>query len=541
VIGKQFSEILLRQVLASVAPIDDVALDQALAALVVAEFLYEASVYPQVEYSFKHPLTQEVAQRSQLQARRIRVHAAVAQAMEDEGDNLDERAAEIAQHWAEAEERGRAAQWHRRAALWAGLSDPREVLRNWRRVRELAAGLSDEQERTALSLEACQQLMGFGWRIGSSDEEIASVFADGRALTRQLGDRRAEAMLVGGYSALRGFSGGSAADYVRYSEEAASIAADIDDRAFRAAIVSLPMFAYQFTGEGWKMLGWMERVLAETGSDIQLGKDVLGYSPFAGTYMIRVLANLSLGRLDEALAAAKVGEELVSAAGEWEPLAWVTFAGSWACYAAGIPGRGVELARRCLAVAEKFHFEITVVLAHCLLGMGCLTDGQPAAARESLLKSAAIVRENRTNVVVLPLILSALAEAQLALGALAEGLASAREAIEHASAGGCIYLEAGAQLALAKVLLAADGSLPRAEIEAALDRAQELVDAIEGRSLSPRVLELRGRLAAALGDAAASERALREALDLYREIGATGHAKRLALETQPTSSQREQP
>jgi hypothetical protein len=37
-------------------------------------------------------------------------------------------------------------------------------------------------------------------------------------------------------------------------------------------------------------------------------------------------------------------------------------------------------------------------------------------------------------------------------------------------------------------------------------------------------------LAAALGDAPGSEGALREALDLYREIGATGHAGRLARE-----------
>src|SRR5207248_115272 len=42
VIGKQFSETLLRQVLASIAPLDEVALDQALSALVAAEFLYEA-------------------------------------------------------------------------------------------------------------------------------------------------------------------------------------------------------------------------------------------------------------------------------------------------------------------------------------------------------------------------------------------------------------------------------------------------------------------------------------------------------------------
>jgi hypothetical protein len=83
---------------------------------------------------------------------------------------------------------------------------------------------------------------------------------------------------------------------------------------------------------------------------------------------------------------------------------------------------------------------------------------------------------------------------------------------------------------LAEVRLATDGFVPRAEIESALDRAEQLVESIAGRSLSPRILEQRGRLAATLGDAVAANRALREAQDLYRTIGAAGHAERLARE-----------
>ena len=49
---------------------------------------------------------------------------------------------------------------------------------------------------------------------------------------------------------------------------------------------------------------------------------------------------------------------------------------------------------------------------------------------------------------------------------------------------------------------------------------------VEGRSLSPRIPELRDRLAAAVGDTAAFSRALRQSLDPYREIGASGHAGR---------------
>ena len=109
-------------------------------------------------------------------------------------------------------------------------------------------------------------------------------------------------------------------------------------------------------------------------------------------------------------------------------------------------------------------------------------------------------------------------------------MATARQRIDLGSAGGCLYNEALAQLALAAGLMATDSVGLRAEIESALERAEHLVASIEGGALSPRILELRGRLAAALGNPPSSDRTLREALDLYRAIGATGHAERLARE-----------
>jgi len=46
------------------------------ATLTQAEFLYETARYPDAEYSFKHPLTQEVAYHSQLRERRAATHGA---------------------------------------------------------------------------------------------------------------------------------------------------------------------------------------------------------------------------------------------------------------------------------------------------------------------------------------------------------------------------------------------------------------------------------------------------------------------------------
>jgi hypothetical protein len=131
---------------------------------------------------------------------------------------------------------------------------------------------------------------------------------------------------------------------------------------------------------------------------------------------------------------------------------------------------------------------------------------------------------------LLPLVLAGLAEAYLALGQPTEAVAIAREGIDLGCAGGCLYNEALAQLALAAALLATDRDVPRAEIESALERAERLVASVEGRALSPRILEQRGRLAAAVGDVASSDRLLQDAVVLYRAIGAAGHAERLARE-----------
>ena len=530
VIGKTFDEALLGRVMASVTAIDETALGAALSALAAAEFLYEAALYPQLEYSFKHPLTQEVAQRSQLRERRVRVHAAVAQALEEAGGNLDERAAEIAQHWAEAGAAGNAARWHRRAAEWAGLSDPRESLRHWRRVRELAPGVEDASERTNLALHACDQILSLGWRMGGSEEEAAAVFAEGRALVESLGDRPALALLVGRYGLMRFSVAGSGGDYARYGEEAALLARECGDPTLRAAIGTFPAYGHFHAGEGRAALEWSARVLEEVGSDNVLGKEFVGYSPRAGALHVRAQALMFLGRLTEAWNQVRAAERVAEESRELEVFTWMQVTRAMLEYTCGRPESGLEHGRRSLEIAEKLDNEASRMAAYAALGLANLVEGQPAAARDALRESATIARDRRVVRALLPLVLAGLAEAHLALGEPTEAVATAREGIDLGSAGGCLYNEALAQLALAAALLATDCVVPRAEIESALERAEHLVASIEGSALSPRILELRGRLAAAVGDAPSSDRTLREALDLYRAIGATGHAERLARE-----------
>jgi adenylate cyclase len=193
VLGKEFSGALLEAVVATSArhALGAAELAEALAGLASAEFLFEAALYPEVEYAFKHLLTQEVAYKSQLATRRAALHAEVARAIERlDADKLDERATLLAYHWRQAGEALLAARWHARAAGVAGFDSPVEAVRHWEQVAELLQRAEDSEERVALRLRAASELLNFGWRLGMTQERVERIFAEGKALAAATGDVR---------------------------------------------------------------------------------------------------------------------------------------------------------------------------------------------------------------------------------------------------------------------------------------------------------------------------------------------------------------
>jgi predicted ATPase len=154
VIGKDFSEPILRRVVNGIShsPLSETELGLALRVLKDGDFILEQSLYPVPEYTFKHPLTQEVALHSQLRERRRRVHAAAAGALEEaHAGRLDEAAALLAHHHEEAGDALAAARWHRRAAEWAGITNAAEGVRHWERVRSLVRTLPHTSETLGAS------------------------------------------------------------------------------------------------------------------------------------------------------------------------------------------------------------------------------------------------------------------------------------------------------------------------------------------------------------------------------------------------------
>ena len=96
VIGREFPLSLVRQVIAQ--PEDEIY--RILSALQHKEFLYEQPAFPDVEYIFKHALTQEVAYGTVLQERRKALHEQTAHAIEQLfHDRLEEHYSALVHHY----------------------------------------------------------------------------------------------------------------------------------------------------------------------------------------------------------------------------------------------------------------------------------------------------------------------------------------------------------------------------------------------------------------------------------------------------------
>ncbi len=105
VIGKEFALGLVRE--ATGRPEDE--LERILHRLQLGEFIHEQPAFPEVEYSFKHALTQEVAYNSVLAERRRMVHGRTGAAMEKlYAGRLDDHLTELAHHFSRSADTAKA-------------------------------------------------------------------------------------------------------------------------------------------------------------------------------------------------------------------------------------------------------------------------------------------------------------------------------------------------------------------------------------------------------------------------------------------------
>ncbi len=182
-------------------------------------------------------------------------------------------------------------------------------------------------------------------------------------------------------------------------------------------------------------------------------------------------------------------------------------------------------ARRAVEGAESIGTAAVVGLGYLLLGRAHVLEGK----WDEAIGAFEIARERGIE------FQQSLFSPWLALAWLEKGDAGrARSIVEQTLSftrehGAEVY-EPRAEVALARILLATEGAKARERVEAALERAESLVRATGAEAHTPSIHLARAGLAGVLGDEATRKRELHQAHRLYTEMGATGHAERVARE-----------
>jgi class 3 adenylate cyclase/tetratricopeptide (TPR) repeat protein len=187
VVGKDVPFALLQ----AVAGLDTDALSGQLAQLQAGEFLYETSLFPDLEYTFKHALTHDVTYSSLLGDRRRQLHAAIVEALERlYAGRLNEQVERLAHHATRGELGGKAVQYLREAGAKAmAHSASRAAVASF----EQALALLEELPQTTDTLTAALDTRialgpALGAIHGAGSLEVETTYTRARELVDRLGD-----------------------------------------------------------------------------------------------------------------------------------------------------------------------------------------------------------------------------------------------------------------------------------------------------------------------------------------------------------------
>src|SRR5262249_7498514 len=151
VVGKDVPFALLQ----AIADLPDEALRRGLDHLQAAEFLYETGLFPDLEYSFKHALTHEVAYQGLLHERQRVLHARITETIERlSSERLTEQAERLAHHALPGQLWEKAVAYLRQAGLRAmARGANREAIPNLEQALGAVRHLPESRETTELSVD----------------------------------------------------------------------------------------------------------------------------------------------------------------------------------------------------------------------------------------------------------------------------------------------------------------------------------------------------------------------------------------------------
>jgi tetratricopeptide (TPR) repeat protein len=225
------------------------------------ELIYEKSLFPELEYIFKHALTQEVAYNSLLIKRRNEIHGKIGQAIEQiYGDRLQEFYEMLAYHYSRSGHFNKAYQYAKLTADKAvGNYSHWEAYGSYKDARDFLHKLPETEENKKRKIEVLRLMITPLVFLGFPAESL-SMLQEGEMLSKELGD---DYHLARFYSAIGTHyaNRGNPQLGIKYTESAFEKGRTNQDIELMGSISTDLFFSYEQSGEYYKIVDVAQDVI----------------------------------------------------------------------------------------------------------------------------------------------------------------------------------------------------------------------------------------------------------------------------------------
>jgi class 3 adenylate cyclase/tetratricopeptide (TPR) repeat protein len=439
------------RLLRAVADVPEDRFQAYLAHLRAAEFLYETTLFPELEYTFTHALTSEVAYGALLQERRVTLHSQILKVLEETaGDTFQDSVEKLAHHAFHGKLWDKAVLYLGQAGAKAlACSASREAVVFLQRALEALERLPDGPPKLERAVDLRLELRNALFLLGES-EQLYRYLREAVTLAETLGDQR---RIARGLNFLCSYFGiaGDPERAIQSGRHALAIMSDSEDMA-------ISVVTHYYLGAAYNKMGDYQQAIQVLKHGMQSVEGKYRHERFGTTLILSVICRSHLVQ----------------------------------CFAAtGAFSEGVRYGEEGIRIAEEVEHPVSLIYVNSSLGVLLLVKGEIDKAISVLERSLKFCHSASIPVYV-PFVASRLGAAYAASGRISEGLPYLEQGVGNFAAVGRVGF-----LSLSMVWLS-EGYLLSGRIEEAgilAGRALDLSEKHKERGHEAWALKLLGDIA----------------------------------------------
>ena len=415
ILGREFVLSLARAVAAK----SEDELERLILRLQLGEFVYEQPSICDIEYIFKHALTQEVAYNSVLMERRKELHENVGYAIETiYVDSLDDHVAELAHHFSRSGNQTKAVEYLRLAGVQAmSRGALPQAIRDLEGGLELLTAIPAGSDRDAMALQLLSPLgTAYIAARGYAAPEVGPVFVQARELSERIGQPHELFAVVWGnfaWHVVRGEMGLA----MKLAREGLALAERFDDPGIWMEALFLLGVTLFYRGDFVGALSQYERVLSQYDNRerTRLWASRVGEDAGITHRCYMALALWHLGYPEQALRASRQTAELARSIAHPFSVAYAQHHTSWLYHQLRLPAETTAASEEGLQTTSEQGYAMFHATSNLYRGAGRLLEGRATEALHILIEGLDAYRATGAGL-ALPYYLGLIGDAYLQTG-----------------------------------------------------------------------------------------------------------------------------